>query len=216
MSTRDRILDAAARVMTERGIAATTTRAIAAAASCSEALLYKHFADKQQIFLAVLLERMPGIAAPVEPAAGASAGVGASVGPGAPAGVGPVAAEATDADRLAELTRRLFDFFVRSFPISVSIFGSPELLAEHRDAIRAHGYGPEGAIALAAGQLRSHQQAGAFQGGGDLEAAASVLVGFAFHQAFLAAFDGRDAMPAETVERAVAAVLPALEAVEHA
>ncbi|WP_022891153.1 TetR/AcrR family transcriptional regulator [Agromyces subbeticus] len=202
MSTRDRILDAAARVMTERGIAATTTRAIAAAASCSEALLYKHFADKQQIFLAVLLERMPGVGAADDRATGVPVAGAAEV--------------TTDAERLTELTRRLFDFFVRSFPISVSIFGSPELLAEHRDAIRAHGYGPEGAIALAAGQLRRDQRSGAFAGGGDLEAVASVLVGFAFHQAFLATFDGRDSLPAEAVQRAVATVLPALEAGDRA
>lgn len=215
MSTRDRILDAAARVMTERGIAATTTRAIAAAASCSEALLYKHFADKQQIFLAVLLERMPTIAGSSDRATGAT---GATESTGAPMTAAESGATdaATDAERLAELTRRLFDFFVRSFPISVSIFGSPELLAEHRAAIRAHGYGPEGAIALVAGQLRRDRQSGAFTASGDLEAMASVLVGFAFHQAFLATFDGRDSLPAEAVERAVATVLPSLEAVEHA
>src|SRR5829696_6036346 len=123
MSTRDRILDAAAEVMTERGIAATTTRAIARAAGCSEALLYKHFDDKQQIFLAVLLERMPTIA-----------------------GRDDQASAATAAESLAELVHRMFDLFLRSFPMAVSIFGTPELLAEHRDSVRAHGYGPEGAI----------------------------------------------------------------------
>lgn len=188
MSTRDRILDAAAEVMTERGIAATTTRAIARAAGCSEALLYKHFDDKQQIFLAVLLERMPTISGRDDQPA------------------------ATAAESLAELVHRMFDLFLRSFPMAVSIFGTPELLAEHRDSVRAHGYGPEGAIVLATAQLERDRERGLVGAAADLPAAASVLVGFAFHQAFLAAFDGRDSPQAGAVDGAVAAVLPYLDA----
>jgi AcrR family transcriptional regulator len=189
MSTRDRILDAAAEVMTRRGIAATTTRAIAAAAGCSEALLYKHFDDKQQIFLAVLLERMPTIS-----------------------GRDDQAPAATVAESLAELVHRMFDLFLRSFPMAVSIFGTPELLAEHRDSVRSHGYGPEGAIGLATAQLERDRERGLISASADLTAAASVLVGFAFHQAFLAAFDGRDAPQADAVAGAVSAVLPYLDA----
>ena len=58
-SSRERILDAAVRVMRERGLANTTTKLIAAQAGLSEAMLYKHFADKQQLFLSVLRERTP-------------------------------------------------------------------------------------------------------------------------------------------------------------
>lgn len=189
MSTRDRILDAAARVMTERGIAATTTRAIAAAAGCSEALLYKHFDDKQQIFLAVLLERMPTIGARDEEHSPAT----------------------TAAESLAGVTRRMFDFFLPSFPMAVSIFGTPELLAEHRQAVRAHGYGPEGAVGIAAQQLERDRDRGILAAHANLSGVASVLVGVAFHQAFLAAFDGRDKPQPDAIDRAVATVLPFLE-----
>jgi AcrR family transcriptional regulator len=191
MSTRDRILDAAAEVMTERGIAATTTRAIAAAAGCSEALLYKHFDDKQQIFLAVLLERMPAIGARSDDRASAPA--------------------ETPSESLTAVARRMFDFFLPSFPMAVSIFGTPELLAEHRTAVRAHGYGPEGAIGIAAQQLERDRDRGVLGAHVDLAAVASVLVGVAFHQAFLAAFDGRDAPQPGAIDAAVAVVLPALE-----
>jgi AcrR family transcriptional regulator len=44
----ERILDAAA-AMREKGLANITTKAIAAAAGYSEAMLYKHFADKQEL-----------------------------------------------------------------------------------------------------------------------------------------------------------------------
>ncbi len=62
VGTRDVILDAAAGVMRERGLANVTTRQIAAAAGFSEATLYKHFADKVELMLAVLQERSTGYA----------------------------------------------------------------------------------------------------------------------------------------------------------
>ncbi|KRE31477.1 TetR/AcrR family transcriptional regulator [Agromyces sp. Soil535] len=192
MSTRDRILDAAAEVMTERGIAATTTRAIARAAGCSEALLYKYFADKQGIFLAVLAERMPSI--------------------GNPDG----AAAPTLRAAVVTLLERMTAFFITSFPMAVSIFGSPELLADHRTSVREKGYGPEGAIRLVAAQLAREQANGRIAAEADVEAAAAVLVGFAFHQAFLTVFDGGDAVPAGSAERGAATVLPYLEGAAHA
>jgi AcrR family transcriptional regulator len=62
VGTRDTILDAAASVMRERGLASVTTRQIAAAAGFSEATLYKHFADKVELMSAVLQERSTGFA----------------------------------------------------------------------------------------------------------------------------------------------------------
>jgi len=63
MSTRERILDAAAAVMREHGVAHATTKQIARTAGYSEALLYKHFHDKEDILLHVLQERMPAFTA---------------------------------------------------------------------------------------------------------------------------------------------------------
>jgi AcrR family transcriptional regulator len=62
METRDRILDAAAELMRTRGIIRTTTKEIAKAAGFSEATLYKHFRDKEELLLKVLRERMPDFA----------------------------------------------------------------------------------------------------------------------------------------------------------
>jgi AcrR family transcriptional regulator len=62
VTTRDRILDAAAHIMRHDGIARATTKEIAQQAGFSEATLYKHFANKTEIFVAVLQERAPGLA----------------------------------------------------------------------------------------------------------------------------------------------------------
>ena len=57
MSTRERILTAAAEVMRTKGLARSTTKEIARASGFSEATLYKHFANQEELFLAVLGER---------------------------------------------------------------------------------------------------------------------------------------------------------------
>lgn len=56
-STRQQLLDAAAAVFSERGYARATTKAIAGAAGVSEGTIYRHFADKKELFRAVFADR---------------------------------------------------------------------------------------------------------------------------------------------------------------
>ncbi|MFC9558620.1 TetR/AcrR family transcriptional regulator [Agromyces sp. NPDC056965] len=186
-TTRDRILDAAAIVLVDRGVVGATTRELARAAGCSEALIYKHFADKQELFLAVLTERMPRIELP----------------------------EASDRalpETLAGIVTALLSFFTRTFPMSASIFGAPELLAEHREGVRARGYGPEGVVPLVARLLREEQATGRIRADADLESAARLIVGVAFHRAFLAAYEGEREVTdaAAFAERSVEMLVPGL------
>jgi len=50
--TRQRLLDAAAVVFSQRGFARSTTKEIAEAAGVAEGTIYRHFADKQDLFYA--------------------------------------------------------------------------------------------------------------------------------------------------------------------
>ncbi|MFD2793768.1 TetR/AcrR family transcriptional regulator [Promicromonospora vindobonensis] len=188
MSTRERILDAAALVMREQGVAHATTKEIARAAGCSEALLYRHFDDKQGLFMAVLQERLPGFALP-----------------DSAVGTGTVEAN------LARLVAGLLDFYVDSFPISASIFSSSTLLARHREAIAAHGAGPQIPQLRVQAYLEAERGAGRVRADADLEAVSRLLVGAALHQAFLAVFwdDGSAGEPG-LGRRLVAPVLPGL------
>jgi AcrR family transcriptional regulator len=188
MSTRERILDAAARVMREQGVAHATTKEIARAAGCSEALLYRHFDDKQGLFIAVLQERLPGFALPDDAV-----------------GTGTVEAN------LVRLVSGLLDFYVDSFPISASIFSSSTLLARHREAIAAHGAGPQVPQLRLQAYLEAEMKAGRVRPDADVEAVARLLVGAALHQAFLVAFwGGVTADEPGLGKRLVAPVLPAL------
>lgn len=165
MSTRDRILDAAAVVLQERGVAHATTRSVAAAAGCSEALLYKHFATKQEIFVAVLTERLPPITIPTD--------------------------DMSLEDGLPQLVESLVEFYSRSFPMTASIFSAPELLADHRTGLR-EGLGPDVPMRMVRAYL-DRQRDGGRIGAADLDAAASMLVGAALHRGLLAAYSGEPA-----------------------
>lgn len=56
-ATRQQLLDAAAAVFVERGYAGATTKEIAGRAGVSEGTIYRHFADKRELFGAVFTTR---------------------------------------------------------------------------------------------------------------------------------------------------------------
>lgn len=56
-ATKQQLLDAAAAVFTERGYAGATTKEIARRAGVSEGTIYRHFADKRELFGAVFANR---------------------------------------------------------------------------------------------------------------------------------------------------------------
>lgn len=169
MGTRDRILDAAAHVMQTRGFARTTTREIARAAGFSEATLYKHFADKSDLFLAVMHERLP----PLGPVLAELAG---DAGPG------------TLRDRLAAVARNAIAFYQAGFPMNASLFSEPDLLAAHRAAVTRRGGGPHRPIEAVARYLRDEQKHGRIRPEADCDAAAGLLLGACFQYAFLRCF----------------------------
>ncbi|QUH02913.1 TetR/AcrR family transcriptional regulator [Saccharopolyspora erythraea] len=166
--TRSRILDAAARLMSTAGIVRTTTKEIARAAGCSEAALYKHFQDKEEIFVRVLHERAPRLAQAVTELPGR-------------AGDGDVAGH------LREVVGIAVGFYRESFPMAASLFASPELLAAHRRKL-APGTGPEVPTRHLADYLRAEQRLGRVAADVNADAAATLLIGACFHRAFLDLF----------------------------
>src|SRR5262245_44804081 len=134
MSTRERILDAAAEILHTRGVLRATTKEIAQATGVSEPTLYKYFGDKERLLLAVLEERAPGLSR-------------VSVRPGE----GDVEAN------LADLAHAVLDFYQRSIPMLGALLADPQRMAAHRVAMSRHGGGPEHAAAAFAAYLRAEQ-----------------------------------------------------------
>jgi AcrR family transcriptional regulator len=172
-STRDRILDAAADVMTRLGLARTTTKEIARAAGCSEALLYKHFRDKEEIFLGVLKERLPNLTATL-------------------AALPARAGTATVEDQLVEVVELAVRFYQGGLAIGSSMLGDPVLVRRHREWLLERGTGPHKANEMLAGYLRAEQEAGRVAAGADPDAAAALLLGACYQRAFLVRLVGEE------------------------
>lgn len=171
-ATRERILDAAARVLRERGVAHATTKEIARAAGCSEALLYKHFADKQDIYMGVLRERVGGMA-----------------------DYGELAGSGDVRENLVDVVDGFLGFYGQTFPMSMSVFSSQDFLLAWRGQLTGRGAGPRSPIRMVERYLQDEIELGRLGRELDAYAAASMLCGAAFQHAFLACFDGLDAVP---------------------
>ncbi|WP_433256253.1 TetR/AcrR family transcriptional regulator [Streptosporangium sp. CA-135522] len=181
-STRERIVDAAAQVMRDQGLARATTKEIARTAGCSEALLYKHFRAKEDLFLAVLQERVPG---------------------GLPrllAGLADEAGRDTVVGTLERVAHAAITFYDESFPMAASIFSELRLLEGYRAAMRERGAGPQTVNAGLAAYLRAEQALGRVRPEADPEAVAALLLGACLQHAFLRHFSDVEA-PAEAAGR---------------
>lgn len=180
---RDRILDAAASIMRRDGLVHATTKEIAREAGYSEALLYKHFPDKRDIFIRVLTERSPRLDQALD-----------------------VPGTGTVLGNLEGLVADLLTFYEQGFPIAASIFSSTELLMAHREAMTARGVGPHGPSRIVARYLDEEVQLGRLPAL-DTDATGRVLAGAALHEAFMAAYAGEPIRePAALAHRLVAAL----------
>jgi AcrR family transcriptional regulator len=166
MGTRDVILDAAATVMAERGLANVTTRQIAQAAGFTEAALYKHFTNKADLLVAVMRERSSGFTLLAQ-ALNGKAGTGTLV------------------DNLTAVARAAIAFYGEGFPMLASMFADPATLAAHKEELRSQGAGPHKANEAVAAYLRAEQDRGRLRPEADVTAAAGLLLGACFQYAFL-------------------------------
>ena len=190
-STRDRILDAAADVMTRLGLARATTKEIARAAGCSEALLYKHFREKEEIFLGVLKNRLPNLTAMLA-ALPAQAGTGSV------------------RDRLVEVVDLGVRFYAGGLAIGSSMLGDPALVRRHRDWLLARGIGPHHANLMLADYLRAEQALGRVAAEADADAVAAMLLGASYQRAFLLRLIGEEALAPPAAHFATSVVDSAL------
>ena len=192
--TREHILDAAARVLHTHGLGGATTREIAQAAGLSEAALYKHFRDKQELYLCTLKERFPQLAATLADL---------------PGRVG----RRSLAANLEELAGVALTFYEHGLPVATSLFADPELLARHQEGMRQSGAGPHKAFEHLAAYLRAEQRIGRVARGADVDAAAGLMLGACLQRALVRQFVGQAADPAadaQFVKRMVRTLLRGL------
>ena len=157
--TRARLIEAAAAVVRTQGYAAATTRNIAAAAGVSEATIYRHFADKVELFFAAITERH-------RPVLTWMADLPARAG------------TATLTENLAESFRNLAVLGIELAPLELAMLTDPELAKRRADALR-EGL-PPGPPTYLADYLRGEQALGRVRVDVDPEQAALVVLATLF------------------------------------
>lgn len=165
---RVRIVEAAHELMLNIGLARTTTKEIAKAAGCSEAALYKYFANKEELFVTVLNERVPKL--------GSLLGRLLREGKGDP--------DRTVEENLVDIAREAALFYEQTFPMAASLYAEPQLKRRHEEVMRELGTGPHKPIQGLDTYLRSEQKAGRISAEADTYAAASLLLGACAQRAF--------------------------------
>ncbi|NUR30005.1 MAG: TetR/AcrR family transcriptional regulator [Catenulispora sp.] len=166
--TRVRIVEAAHQLMLGVGLARTTTKEIAKAAGCSEAALYKYFANKEELFMAVLNERLPSLVSLLDRLRSESVG-------------NP---DRTVEQNLTDIAREAVLFYAQTFPMTASLYAEPRLKRRHYDTMREMGKGPHVPIEGLDAYLKAEQQAGRIDAQADTFAAASLLLGACAQRAF--------------------------------
>lgn len=171
-STRDRILDVTVELMRSGGLTAVTTREIARAAGLTEAALYRHFKNKEDLLTSALAERLPafiGILNDLPQQVGQS-----SVG-----------------DNLRRVAEAAVPFYRKAMPMLSAMFGDPNLLARHRAWASETGLGPQKANTVLSAYLRCERERGRVGPDLDTDAAAALLLGGCLQRALFDQFLGR-------------------------
>jgi AcrR family transcriptional regulator len=171
VSTREQILDAAASLIRNIGLGHTTTKEIASAAGLSEAALYRHFADKAELFLCVIGERVPQLVATLRDL---------------PARAGRRTVRAN----LEDLARVALPFYDQTLPVAASLFAEPELLARHQEQLRNKNAGPHRSLEQLAEYVRAEQHLGRINARVDPDAVAELLLGSCVGRALMRRFLG--------------------------
>lgn len=156
--TRRRLIEATAEVVRRVGYQHATTRAIAEAAGVAEGTMYRHFADKQQLFLAAILVRNAAVIEWMAELPGR-------------AGTATVRENLTDA--LGVLATLRDDIL----PLELGILSDPELADARRRAVDpANGYPLPVPFTVLVSYLTLEQRLGRIRADVDPVGAATVLL----------------------------------------
>jgi AcrR family transcriptional regulator len=187
-SRRPEIIAATEALIRTRGLASTTTRAIAEQAGCSEAALYVHFDNRLTLLLAVLEESLPDMLLPLQ-------ALEQSIG------------TRTPQQNLAQALRAVFAFQERVVPMLCGLFAEPQLLTAYRESLTTRNKGPHGAITRLQKYISAEQSLRRIDKKIDAETAATMLMASSFFKAFVSKFFGAPSPSAAVFKKLVAAAI---------
>jgi len=179
--TKERILEAADRLIRGRGLARVRTREIAREAGVAEGTLYVHFPHKEDLFLAVVRKNTPEFAESVRPELAGKRALDAS---------------------LAEVARAAMGYYGKLLSMAVPLMADADLLERQREAIAGQPGGPYRIYERVAAYVEAEQHLGRIEEGLDALSVAAIVLGPCFQYAFTRQFLGEDPLPV-TEERFV-------------
>lgn len=174
------ILDGAKRVVQEKGLAHATTRDIAREVGCADGTLYVHFADRVDLFLALLRQSLPPMTESLRE-------------------LEYLGGHATVRVNLEKVVRGALAFMREVVPLAGSLFADPELLRAHREELSRRGEGPHLSMAALESYIRAEQRLGRIDRRVDPKAVYSLLFGACLHRVFISHFLGRLVGPSDEV-----------------
>lgn len=137
--TRQKILDAAEKLLLLKGSAHMTTKEIAREVGLSESALYRHFNHKQDIFFALMVEQLPALYDVFQT---------------------HQAGTATVSENLAALALAVIHYYEQLLPMGVSFLADKELLTQFRATTQPLGLGPHNLFESVAVYLEEEQHLG--------------------------------------------------------
>jgi len=137
--TRQKILDAAEKLILLKGLAHVTTKEIAREVGLSEGALYRHFDHKEEIFFALMATHLPAFYDAFQTHRGGTA---------------------TLRENLAALALAAIHYYVQILPMGVSFLADTELLTQFRATTQPLGLGPHNLFERVAAYIEEEQQLG--------------------------------------------------------
>lgn len=178
--TRQRILDAAKKVVREKGLAGATTREITREVGCAEGTLYVHFADRVDLFLALLRQSLPPMTEPLRE-------------------LEYLAGRGTVRGNLEKVAGGALAFMREAVPLVASSFAEPELLRAHREELRRRDEGPHLSMMAVESYIRAEQRLGRIDKLVNDKAVYALLYGACLHRVFISHFLGQPIGPSDEV-----------------
>lgn len=169
--TRQKILDAAEKLILLRGLARVTTKEIARAIGLSEGALYRHFDHKEEIFFALMEKHLPVYLDAFQTH---------------PAGTGMLS------ENLTAIALATIRYYEQLLPMGASFLADSELLEQFRATLRPLNVGPQSVFEQVAAYIEEEQQLGRIGQQVPALSIAILLLGPCFQWVFIRQFLGYD------------------------
>ena len=167
--TRQKILDATARLIQMKGLARVTTKEIARETGLSEGALYRHFEHKEEVLFAVLTKHLPTFLETFKTHV---------------AGTGSVS------ENLEAIALAAIQYYEQLIPMGASFFADTKLLAHYHATIRQVNAGPQRFFEVVAAYITEEQALGRIEKHVSALNIAIQLLGPCFQYEFLRQFTG--------------------------